>query len=381
MFDSKIFASRLHTARKAKGLTQQQLAKQLMLSTQAVSKWEQGKAVPDIFNLCSLADVLQTPLESLLGTTTSGDPALIGIDAGGSKTEFAMISLEGKLLRRVVLPDANPNTSGIENACDIFRQGIDALLNVGKRILAVCIGGAGMASGANADRTEAALRKAYPFLPIRCQSDIFNMLALANDPDNAIAIICGTGSVAYATKDGKLLRSGGAGWKLETLGSGYDIGRQTLHAALEARDNTGPTTALTAQVEQKLGGSVFDNIPKIYNETPAFIASFAPLALEAWQQGDAVATDIILANAKRLAALISAASEKSPKATQVLMGGSIFSKNEHFRKEVISRLDNKLQPEVCTLPQVWGACLCCAQLASVPTPDVNVFLSSYQQEE
>jgi N-acetylglucosamine kinase-like BadF-type ATPase/DNA-binding XRE family transcriptional regulator len=381
MFETSAFAANLRAARKRKGLSQRQLAQRLFLCAQAVSKWEKGESLPDIPHLCALAQVLQQPVDALLGITPAGEPALIAVDAGGTKTEFVRITPAGRLCKRVVLDGANPNTCGVEAACEIFRKGIDALLEQDCAVLAVYIGGAGMASAGNADKAEAILRRMYPGLPIQCRSDISNVHALARDPENAIAVICGTGSVVYATRDGVLHRAGGAGWKLETLGSGYDMGRQTIHAALEYRDGTGPATALTLMVERKLGGKVWDSIGTIYGETPAFIASFAPLALDAWQQADPVATQIVLENARRLAHLINTAADKAPKATQVLLGGSLFLKNEAFRNEVARMLAPRLRADVYSLPQIWGACLCCAKLAGLPAPDVNTFMDAYLQEE
>ena len=381
MFEHSAFATNLRSARKRKGLSQRQLAEQLFLCAQAVSKWEKGEALPDIPHLCALAGILQLSVDALLGVTPAASPALIAVDAGGTKTEFVLITPGGRLLKRVVLGGANPNTCGVQAACEIFRKGIDALMEQGHTVLAAYIGGAGMASAGNSDGAEGILRRAYPGLPVQCRSDISNVHALARDPENAIAVICGTGSVVYATKDGALLRAGGAGWKLETLGSGYDIGRQTLHAALEHRDGTGPATALTLMVERKLGGKVWDSIGTVYSESPAFIASFAPLALDAWQQGDPVATRIVLDNAHRLAHLINTAAAKAPKATQVLLGGSLLAKNEAFRSQVAGMLEPRLQADAYSLPQIWGACLCCAKLAGLPAPDVNTFMDAYLQEE
>jgi N-acetylglucosamine kinase-like BadF-type ATPase len=303
------------------------------------------------------------------------------VDGGGSKTEFVLLTHRGQLLRRLVLPGSNPNACGVNGCCTILQQGLDALLQESCAVAHVFIGGAGMASGGNGEAVEAVLRKAYPQLTVHCRSDITNLLALSDDPDNALALICGTGSVVYAARDGKLRRFGGGGWRLETLGSGYDIGRQTLHAALEHRDGTGPATALTLMVERKLGGKVWDSIGTVYSESPAFIASFAPFALDAWQQGDQVATQIVLANARRIAHLINTAAIKAPKATQVLLGGSLFLKNDAFRKEVADMLEPRLRAEAYSLPQIWGACLCCARLAGLPVPDVNTFMDAYLQEE
>lgn len=54
--------------RKARGLSQQELAGRLHVVRQTVSKWEQGRSVPDADLLVQLADYLGVPVEELLGT-------------------------------------------------------------------------------------------------------------------------------------------------------------------------------------------------------------------------------------------------------------------------------------------------------------------------
>ena len=55
--------------RKSKGLSQQELAVRLNIVRQTVSKWEQGRSVPDSDLLISLSEVLETPVSTLLGET------------------------------------------------------------------------------------------------------------------------------------------------------------------------------------------------------------------------------------------------------------------------------------------------------------------------
>ena len=306
--------------------------------------------------------------------------ALLAVDGGGTKTEFVLISPEGNLLRRFVLEGANPNNASIEQSFQVLCRGIDQALQNSVRLLGIYIGCAGMVSGNNGPAMTALLKKQYPGIPLRCESDICNILACAQDPDNAIAAICGTGSVVYATAQGKLLRAGGSGWMLDPCGSGYELGRQALVAALEDRDGTGAHTLLTAMVEQQLGGTVWEHIPNIYSMPPAGIAAFAPLVLTAWQQNDAVAEAIVERNCSRIAQLICHAAAESPKATQVMLGGSILKESLPFRQRLIQMLPNTLQINTFSYPPIWGACLQCIKLCGFPNPDETIFLSQYETE-
>ena len=55
--------------RRSKGLSQQELAVKLNVVRQTVSKWEQGRSVPDSDMLIALSEVLETPMSTLLGET------------------------------------------------------------------------------------------------------------------------------------------------------------------------------------------------------------------------------------------------------------------------------------------------------------------------
>ena len=67
------FTQNLRRARKATGLTQQQLADRLHVTRQSVSSWELGRTEPDLQTLTELAEVFETDAGSLLGE--AGRPA------------------------------------------------------------------------------------------------------------------------------------------------------------------------------------------------------------------------------------------------------------------------------------------------------------------
>ena len=63
-----MFSENLKTLRKQKGMTQEELASRLHVVRQTVSKWEQGRSVPDADLLVRLAEVLETTVAVLLGS-------------------------------------------------------------------------------------------------------------------------------------------------------------------------------------------------------------------------------------------------------------------------------------------------------------------------
>ena len=62
-----MLSENIKTARKSKGLSQEELAIKLNVVRQTISKWEQGLSVPDSDMLIALSDALATPVSALLG--------------------------------------------------------------------------------------------------------------------------------------------------------------------------------------------------------------------------------------------------------------------------------------------------------------------------
>ena len=61
-----IIAQHITDLRRAKGLTQLELAEQLNYSDKAVSKWERADSMPDVSVLVAIADLFDVPLDYLV---------------------------------------------------------------------------------------------------------------------------------------------------------------------------------------------------------------------------------------------------------------------------------------------------------------------------
>lgn len=61
----------IKSIRKSRGLSQEELAIKLNVVRQTISKWEQGLSVPDSEMLISISEVLETPVNTLLGENIS----------------------------------------------------------------------------------------------------------------------------------------------------------------------------------------------------------------------------------------------------------------------------------------------------------------------
>ena len=89
--------------RKAKGLSQQELAVKLNIVRQTVSKWEQGLSVTDADLLIALSQALETPVSTLLGETVMESEA-DRLQAISEKLEVINLQLaQRKTMRRAII--------------------------------------------------------------------------------------------------------------------------------------------------------------------------------------------------------------------------------------------------------------------------------------
>ena len=67
--------TQIQSYRKRAHLSQEQLAEQLGVSRQAVTKWESGQSAPSTKNLAQLAGILNVSLDELAELTAETDTA------------------------------------------------------------------------------------------------------------------------------------------------------------------------------------------------------------------------------------------------------------------------------------------------------------------
>ncbi|WP_241159514.1 helix-turn-helix domain-containing protein [Adlercreutzia sp. ZJ176] len=99
-------APRLASLRREKGLSQEELAAQLGVSRQAVSKWERGEAAPDTGNLVALADLYEVTLDQLVRGEEGRAQAQKETEAQGQEEEDqAQVQAQTQARRQVQSQD------------------------------------------------------------------------------------------------------------------------------------------------------------------------------------------------------------------------------------------------------------------------------------
>ncbi len=67
---------KIHALRKSKGMTQENLAAQIHISRQAVSRWELDEVLPDTENLIQLCNLFEISIDFLLNTEVEHEAEL-----------------------------------------------------------------------------------------------------------------------------------------------------------------------------------------------------------------------------------------------------------------------------------------------------------------
>lgn len=260
------------------------------------------------------------------------DPAaeklFLGVDAGGTKTEFLLVGADGSEVVHFRREGANAATLGPERAAAILASGAAEAIGDGRQPAGAFFGVAGAGVGDNAARLAAALRAALPGVPLEVETDIRCVIEAAKVEGGCVAAILGTGSCVFADDGESLHRYGGWGWLFDGAGSGFDIGRDALRLRLTVDDGLAPEGALAASVGRKLGRRAFDCIPEFQSGGRDAVAAFAPLVFEAVDAGDPAAKEILSRNMARVATLVRAARAAHPAAAAgpLVLGGGLCAR-------------------------------------------------------
>lgn len=365
MIDLHLVGSRIRELRQKKGLTQSEFAEVLSVSFQAVSNWERGVTPPDIENLLRIASYFGILVDTLLAP--GGEDLYLGIDGGGTKTEFTVVSSSGHIIKHSITSGSNPNDIGYENTERLITDEVIKIVTSSPSLKGIFCGVAGMATGDYAERLLTALKRLCPQAEIRVSSDAFNLFGLHDDAD--MVLIGGTGSVVFVRDGEEYKRLGGWGYLFDRAGSAYDIGRDAVCNALEEEDGNRDRSLLSLMLLKRMNAStMWEHINSLYSGGRAYIASFATTVFEAYRSGDEAAIGIIDQNAKALAGLLNSAVRLYGVNPIATVSGGLFEHHAYIMNKHI-RAYSATELKTSDLPPVYGACKQACMIASCKVAD------------
>ena len=84
-----MLSEKLYQLRKKSGFSQQQLAEQLKVSRQAISKWESGSAFPESEKLIIISNYFGVSVDYLLKDNVEDDAKIVNDEAGKNPKKLA----------------------------------------------------------------------------------------------------------------------------------------------------------------------------------------------------------------------------------------------------------------------------------------------------
>ena len=234
-----------------------------------------------------------------------------GLDGGGTKTALCAIDTEGRVIGETVLGPMNLNGAKRETVQQTVMDALDYMAHSLPGGSVACGGlTIGMAGASN--RTLVCfMQEAFREYSER------DILQLVGDQEIALngaiqgkgaVLVAGTGSVCCGRdENGRIYRSGGYGYLIDDVGSGYAIGRDILTAVVRAWDGRMEATCLTEAVFRQLGiRGISELITWLYAPTTGKkeVAALAPLLVPALEINDPAAVRIAESAAADLAELV-----------------------------------------------------------------------------
>jgi N-acetylglucosamine kinase-like BadF-type ATPase len=271
----------------------------------------------------------------------------VGVDAGGTST-VAVAMRDGELLRPATGPAANVRIVGVDRAAVTIGDAI-AAASESATPDAVVVGVAGGAAERTATALLAALLGRFPQTRIEVTDDAHVALRAGVPVGDAVALIAGTGSIAYAEIGGNAYRAGGFGYLVGDEGSGFAIGGSALRLALKSVEGRAPSDALTQAVLARTGTqNAREAVAFLYaDDAPvAAVASFAGLVLELAAAGERSAVKIVQTAAIDLFDLVRSicriASIGNDKETPLALSGGVLGENSMLSYLLETRISNEL---------------------------------------
>lgn len=253
---------------------------------------------------------------------------IIGIDGGGSKTDFLLCDLDFNEVGRKIASRSNPFDIGIDAVEGLIAENIETLLLESKidktNVVSAFAGIAGLTSSGYTERITELLSSLLPNAKTAASHDGINVLFGAFPTDDGVSIICGTGSSCFVKRGRSIHRIGGYG-SFDLVGNGYEIGKACVAHALKTADGRAVYGIMEKLLAEQLGSDDFvGSLDSVLKMSKNEIAAFAPIVFSACEKGDKSAFAIIDDNMNYIAELITCASRYFESDCQVALAGGIL---------------------------------------------------------
>jgi N-acetylglucosamine kinase-like BadF-type ATPase len=297
----------------------------------------------------------------------------LAVDGGASKTDLALVGLDGALLAHVRGPTTSPHQVGLDECVRVLGQ------LLGDAMAAAGLSGPGpvaevghvMMAGADLPIEEDALQEAIAAQGwarrASVSNDTFAVLRAGTERGWGVAVVCGAGiNCVGVSPDGRHARFLSLGAITGDWGGGGDVGLAALSAAARSEDGRGPKTSLERLVPAHFGLSTPLELAEaihLGHIEARRVLELAPIVL-AEADGDATAGQIVDRVAGEIVAFARAAATRlqlTGAPLEVVLGGGLMQAGNGRLQGAISEGLRAVGPEVVARvvrsPPIVGAAL------------------------
>jgi N-acetylmuramic acid 6-phosphate etherase len=290
--------------------------------------------------------------------TTAG---ILGLEGGGTKTTWALVTAAGEVLAR---GEAGPGNTLLLNDAALDKLFKAIRRETGKKIGAIGGAFAGCQLPTEQARVEKILRRVWPQAgAVRVMEDTRSVLAAAFGDGPGLVVIAGTGSnvAGQQSASAPMEKAGGWGHLFADRGSAYDLARRGLELAYTHYDRTKKVSPLAQEYLTAAGKTSLEElVPFLLRDTSkTAVAQWARCVFSAASKGDRDARrlldEAVAALAERVVFIAKRLKLAHP---QVALTGGLF---EH-QPVYVARFQRALRQAspratafVLTVPGVFGA--------------------------
>ncbi|MCT2581829.1 N-acetylglucosamine kinase [Actinophytocola gossypii] len=309
----------------------------------------------------------------------------LGVDGGGTKTAFCLVTEGGEVAAQVRGPSTDYFSVGIDLVGRVLRDGVAALCAEagttpdGVRHAFFGLPTYGEASG-DIPTLQTAARDALGHDRYTCGNDMVCGWAGSLGGADGINVVSGTGSIAYGEHDGRTARVGGWGELFGDEGSAYWIGIRGLARFSKMSDGRLAPGPLHTLVREHLDLhddlDLVDVVLNRWQGDRSRIAALSRVVVAAADQGDRHAGEILAEAARELVDTVDTARVRlgfpDDRPVPVSHSGGVFTAGssivDTFHKELEGR-HAAYEPRDPLHPPHIGAAIYAAKLSAEPLGD------------
>lgn len=279
---------------------------------------------------------------------------VLGVEGGGTKTDWTLIGADGVAIRSGQLPAGNLKLISDDQLAQMFAVLPDAA-SVGV-FLAGCL------TASDHDRLRRLAVARWPSSRLALGNDRDSGFATALGDGDGIIVISGTGAVVQGRHGAQMEKAGGWGHILGDRGGGYDVARHALRKILLRYDLEGTVSPLASSILAALG---FNELPQlvdwIHNTDKMSVARLAPVIFRASENGDHDMLALIKHRARDLAEFTYAVAKRlglAERAIPVRLLGGLLTKEPFYAatySEFLSTMLPLADVDICTKSGAMGA--------------------------